>query len=222
MGNLSYFLESYLANKKIEDYEGWLALYGKDAQKEYAKDLAGAERTFAKGHTTYGDLAADLQDRGLTGSGYGEYLEGKVYERYAKSRDDALTRKQATEADNRSRYSAYRVEKEESALKEGEDLYRKAISSLFSSKIVDANSGSAYLASFGITGDAANEMAMLNQDMKSGSEYRGDVFQYCLERGYDKDQTIAYATAIGLTEKEATLLGDAVKKIMSRYQNYGR
>ena len=86
MGSLSKFIETHLANKKIEDYEGWLSLYGKNADEEYGERLASAERTFAKGHATYGNLAADLQDKGLTGSGYGEYLEGKAYERYSDHR----------------------------------------------------------------------------------------------------------------------------------------
>ena len=67
MGSLSKFIEKHLANKKIEDYESWLSLYGKDADKQYGERLASAERTFAKGHATYGDLAADLKDKGLTG-----------------------------------------------------------------------------------------------------------------------------------------------------------
>ncbi|MBO7170101.1 MAG: hypothetical protein J6W28_02875 [Clostridia bacterium] len=217
MGSLSKFIEKHLANKKIEDYESWLSLYGKDADKQYGERLASAERTFAKGHATYGDLAADLKDKGLTGSGYGEYLEGKAYERYVGSRESALAEKEKTEADNKSRYGAYRTEREESAREEADSLYRKAINSLFSSKVIDAEGGAAYLAAFGITGDTAIEMAKLNQDVKSGSEERGAVFRYCVENFYDRNQTIAYAMGMGLSEKEATQLGDAMEKILSRY-----
>ena len=219
MGSLSKFIETHLANKKIEDYESWLSLYGKDAQKEYSESLASAERTFAKGRATYGSLAADLQDRGLTGSGYGEYLEGKAYERYAGSRESALAQKQRTESENRNRYATYRTEREEEARDEGEELYRKALTSLFSSKIMDTESGAAYLAAFGITGDTASEMAKLNQNVKSGSDQRGQVFRFCLENAYDRNQTIAYAIGMGLSEQEASQLGDAVEQIMSRYYN---
>ena len=219
MGSLSKFIETHLANKKIEDYESWLSLYGKNAKEEYSESLAATERTFAKGRATYGDLAADLQEKGLTGSGYGEYLEGKAYERYVGSRESALAQKQKTEAENRSRYAAYRTEREESARQEGEDLYRKAITSLFSSKIIDTDGGAAYLAAFGITGDTANEMAKLNQSVKSASDQRGDILRFCIENFYDRNQTMAYAIGLGLSEEEARNLGDAMEKILARYQN---
>ena len=222
MGSLKDFVEKHLANKKIEDYEGWLSLYGKDAKADYAEALSSVERTYARGQATYGAKAAALQDKGLTGSGYGEYLSGKAYEQYAKGRENALVRRQETEADNRARYAVYRTEREEDARDEGQALFQKALSSLFSSKIVDEKSGAAYLAAFGITGETANEMAKLNQSVKSGSEYRGEVFEFCLENYYDRDQTIAYATGLGLSAEEAEALGDAVGKIMSRYGNYGR
>jgi hypothetical protein len=217
MGSLSKFIETHLANKKIEDYESWLSLYGKNAKEEYSERLASAERTFAKGRATYGDLAADLQDKGLTGSGYGEYLEGKAYERYANSRESALLQKQKTDAENKSRYAAYRTEREETARNEGEELYRKALSSLFSSKITDADSGAAYLAAFGITGETASEMAKINQSVKSGNELQGEILRYCIDHSFGRNQTIAYAKGLGLSQEEAALLGDAMSNIIIYY-----
>lgn len=219
MGSLSKFIETHLANKKIEDYEGWLSLYGKDAKEAYGESITSAERTFAKGRATYGDLAADLQEKGLTGSGYGAYLEGKAYEQYATSRERALAQKQKTEAENKTRYATYRAEREESARKEGEELYHKAINALLTSKIVDADSGAAYLAAFGITGDAADEMAKLNQSVKSGSEDKGEILRFCIQNSYNRNQTIAYATIMGLSYEEASQLGDAMETILSRYGN---
>lgn len=222
MGSLKDFVENYLSNKKIEDYESWLSLYGKDAAGNYAEALSSAERTYARGQATYGTRAAMLESKGLTGSGYGEYLNGKAYERYAKSRENALIEKQQTEADNRTRYATYRTEKEDAAREKGEAVFQKALNSLFSSKIVDEDSGAAYLAAFGITGDMAAEMAKINQSVKSGSEYREDVFKFCIENYYNREQTVAYATGLGLSAEEAEALGEAVEKIMSRYGNYGR
>lgn len=217
MGSLSKFIETHLANKKIEDYESWLSLYGKNAKEEYSERLASAERTFAKERATYGDLAADLQNKGLTGSGYGEYLEGKAYERYANSRESALLQKQKTDAENKSRYAAYRTEREDTARSEGEELYRKALTSLFSSKITDADSGTAYLAAFGITGETANKMAKINQSVKSRNDQQGEILRYCIENAFSRDQTIAYAIGIGLSQEEANRLGDAMNTIVPNY-----
>ncbi len=222
MGSLKDFVESYLANKKIEDYEGWVSKYGKDASSSYAEALSSAERTYARGQATYGRVASDLQSKGLTGSGYSAYLSGKAYERYAGSREAALTAKQKTEDDNRIRYASYREERETAAREEGEGAFRKALSSLFSSKIVDEESGAAYLAAFGITGEMAKEMAKINQSVKSGSEYRDEVFNFCLENYYNHDQTVAYAIGLGLSAEEAEALGKAVETIRSTGTNYGR
>ena len=149
MGSLKDFVEAYISNKKIEDYESWLSLYGKDAEASYASSLQNAERTYARGQATYGSKAAGLLDKGLTGSGYGAYLDGKAYERYATSRENATQRRQKDEEENRIRYASYRTEKEEAARGEGESLYKSALSALLSSGISDEKSGAAYLSALG-------------------------------------------------------------------------
>ena len=62
-------------------------------------------------------------------------------------------------------------------------------------------------------------MAKLNQSVKSASDQRGDILRFCIENFYDRNQTMAYAIGLGLSEEEARNLGDAMEKILARYQN---
>ena len=47
MAKLTNFIENYLKSKKISDYEGWLALYGKDADAAFRAEKAEADTAYA-------------------------------------------------------------------------------------------------------------------------------------------------------------------------------
>ena len=82
--------------------------YGGDAaKKNYDRAIENAKTDYARAKSTYGQRAETLGRAGLTGSGYGDYLEGLAYsEMQGAKRDAALTRDKQKAEQQRS-YGEY-------------------------------------------------------------------------------------------------------------------
>lgn len=70
---------SYLSGANGSGYGEYLANAGKGVQAGYDQAVAAARRGYEQGKATYGASGESLARAGLTGSGYGDYLEGKAF-----------------------------------------------------------------------------------------------------------------------------------------------
>lgn len=81
------FLETLANNKRIENtptnaktYADYLTYIGQDPIGDYNAKVRKANLDYAKGLATYGQAAEKMAKSGMTGSGYGEYLQGLAYQ----------------------------------------------------------------------------------------------------------------------------------------------
>lgn len=81
------FLETLANNKRIENtptnaktYADYLTYIGQDPIGDYNAKVRQANLDYAKGLATYGQAAEKMAKSGMTGSGYGEYLQGIAYQ----------------------------------------------------------------------------------------------------------------------------------------------
>ena len=81
------FLETLANNKRIENtptnaktYADYLTYIGQDPVGDYQAKVRQANLDYAKGLATYGQAAEKMARSGLTGGGYGEYLQGLAYQ----------------------------------------------------------------------------------------------------------------------------------------------
>ena len=82
--------------------------YGGDAaQKNYDNALTDAESDYARAKATYGQKAETLGRMGLTGSGYGDYLEGLAYSEMQGAKQNAALTRDERQAEQQRSYGEY-------------------------------------------------------------------------------------------------------------------
>lgn len=102
----------------VPTYEQYLAGDGKEINDAYGQAIKNARQEYALKRATYGARGEQLGRAGLTGSGYGDYLEGAAYSAMqgaisqaelgrAKSYADYLTAQQQTAAASAASYAEY-------------------------------------------------------------------------------------------------------------------
>ncbi len=227
MAKLKNFIENYLKNQKISDYEGWLALHGKDENAAFREAKAEADTAYAAARAEHGARASSLYARGLSGSGYGDYLNHAAY----ATRQNALTRahreRQAAEEENERGYLSYLegVMKEEEEKKEAKAKEeQKIFSDLLSQKLVDESSAVTYLKVRGIDEDRARELAKESLNIQKGSRsYVNQLINEAEASNMDYYTAYAYALAKGLDKESArsaaTVAAFRVADRKARYAN---
>lgn len=77
------------------------------SQRQYDATVRSAEADYAKGKATYGQKAETLAQRGLTGSGYGDYLTGASFAAMQNAKVAAADTKALTDAEMARGYGEY-------------------------------------------------------------------------------------------------------------------
>ena len=216
MGSLKAFVDTYLKNKKVEDYEGWVAANGKDATAAYNEALATAESDYARSLATHGSRADRLMQRGLTGSGYSDYLSGKATEAYTTAKQAALTRRQRAEAESREGYARYLTDTADAAEKEARSVYKNAVTALYASDITDEDTAVTLLKAYGLDEPTAKAVAATHHPSPK-DEGQAAILRYCIENYLSPSAALAYAKGSGLSEEGAAAVAEAVRAI---YQSY--
>ena len=207
MAKLKSFIENYLKNKKISDYEGWLSLYGKDAESEYRKARAEADNAYAEQRAEHGTRAAALYEKGLSGSGYSDYLNHTAYAQRQTALALAESKKDGVEQENRKGYLAYlnsQAEEAEEAAKKAESEETKIFSDLVSQKLLNEDAAITYLTSRGIDPQKAEELAAQSIKVLRGSKsYLDQVISEASSTRMDYNTAYKLALAKGLDENAA-------------------
>lgn len=207
MADLAKFIEQYLKNKKISDYEGWLALYGRDSEKEYREARAEADTTYAQARAEHGRTAAALYERGLSGSGYSDYLSSNAFAERVGLYDKARERKAATDAENRRGYLSYleqnaRAEADVQAKKESEQ--GKIFKDLLAKNILDRGAAVTYLIGRGIDEETAVKLANKSIEVAHNTKsYIATISQEARAMYMDYHAAYQYALTKGVSEEMA-------------------
>ena len=215
MANLESFVKTYLKNKKISDYEGWLAVYGKDAEGAYAEAKRAADNLYATARAEYGERGASLAERGLSGSGYSDFLNTTAYAERARARENALVQKQNTDLENQRGYLAYlesTSDTDNSSQSSEEKRLTEAFDDLLKREISDKSAAVTYLTARGFDQETASSIADKAIKVYRGSDsYRKYVTNQAIANGYYYDDAYRYALLQGLS----SAMADEVAKIAS-------
>ena len=207
MAKLKSFIESYLKNQKISDYEGWLALYGKDAEGEYQKSRAEADNLYERSRAEHGARASALYSKGLSGSGYSDFLNHAAYAKRQDATERAGVVREKTELENRKGYLSY-LEDEAAATeaieKENADEEKKIFSDLLSKKLLSESAAISYLTTRGVEPERAKTLAKQSLEVLYGSQsYIDQVIAEASSARMDYTAAYKYAIAKGLSEEAA-------------------
>ncbi|MBP3437220.1 MAG: hypothetical protein J6K61_04880 [Clostridia bacterium] len=214
---LEDFIKQYLANKKIEDYEGWVSQYGQDTAKTYKQALADADSRYAEAQATHGTKAAALLSRGMTGSGYSDYLSGLAYTERQKERLTATEKKSQADADNKKNYALYTqglTAEAEKAFAEKEARLSSAFSALLKQEVETVEGAKAFLTANGIEEELAEKIAQGSVDIiRNSSGKKKEVLEYVLGKYMPYEYAYQYAIACGLSEKLAEEVARAAQSM---------
>lgn len=203
MATLEDFIKQHLQNKKIEDYESWLVKYGQSAEGAYKNAVRAADTAAAEAKATYGTRGAALLARGLTGSGYSDYLSGLAYTEKQRAVRDAKSAYTKANAANQTAYAAYLDKERDEAVKaaEKEAERRKSLFlSLLSQNVEDEESAAAFLTENGLDAETAARMAKKSVSMvKNASSVKKAVLSYALNHYMPYKATYDYAISYGLS-----------------------
>ncbi len=194
--------KDYLAQKKILTYKDYVAESG--SAEALRQSNTRADTAYAKARASYGSRASSLLARGLTGSGYSDYLDGAAYAEKTRAKEEAARLK---EERDRTGYAAYlsAAEKEaETAYEEKEAATASAFTKLLSQKITDKDAAFSYLTALGVDEESARLLSEKNDAiLHASSERRSAILNYSLEKMFRFERAYSYALANGLTEAQA-------------------
>lgn len=191
------------------------------AENALRKSLSRADTALAEAKSTYGKRAASLLSRGLSASGYGDYIDGAAYAAHAKEVSEAQKAHAERQKESQSSYAAY-LEKAsaeaEAAYEEEKSTLSSAFSKLLSAKIIDEESAAAFLVGLGIDEDNARELAKKNAEVQKGtSARRNGVLSYALSHNMHYSRAYSYALANGLPESMAREIAEVAQEARDFY-----
>ena len=207
--------------KKRLSYKEYVALYGEDAEGKHREALTLADTAYAASGARYGTRGASLAAKGLTHSGYSDYLDGVAYAERSAERLAAQKERRVSEEKNDSLYSAYLLaeeEKERAEEKEAETRLSDAFSSLLSEGILDEESAKKYLLGLGIDEASATALAEKNTVVQRGTATRRNaVLSYVLNAGMTYSRALDYALANGLSSELSREIALIAKRARDAY-----
>lgn len=224
MADLQSFIEKYLKNKKISDYEGWLALYGRDSEAEYRRTRTEADTRYAADRAEHGKTASALYEKGLSGSGYSDYLNSTAYAARMELYDKARVERQESESENRRGYLAYlnesaKAEEEAQAKKQKEQ--NEIFKDLLSKNIMDRDSAVTYLVGRGIDEESAVLLADQSIEILHGTKsYITKISNEVREMFMDYQAAYEYARSKGVSEELARSVAQIAQAALSA-NDYG-
>lgn len=199
------YLRTYLKNRAAElgaeGYSRWLAENGADTERLRAQSTARAAIAYATGKPTYGVAAADMLRRGMTGSGYADYLGTRVKSSYEKRLAGIASEYNEGRVGALSEYSDYLDDTE----RERDALYEKVYSTLRSRGISSLTEAYKYATEAGIDANTAKELSRSVTD-EVRAQYRRKVLSAVVSDDLTAEQTREYAVGLGLTETDAAEL----------------
>ena len=190
-------------------YAEWLKKYGAKVE-EIALENAGTDR--AKGSPDYGAAAQTLSDRGLSKTGYADYLREKNAETYRILTDAKRAKNDAREAGNRSGYLAY-LQKWES---DQDSLMQKTLSQLAETRVSGIEAAYADALAAGLTEDRARIVSRVapsvgRYGMRRLGEGIAGILSVSVSAGLSGAEAELLARACGISQADAKKLRQTVE-----------
>ena len=210
-------IEDHLKEMHLPSYEEYVAKSKADAQSAWEESVARADTDYAKAKATYGTRASYLMGKGLSASGYSDYLENAAYAAYNNRLGDADKQRAASEESARSDYAAFLKSAEEEA-KAAYDAQEKntasAFAKLLSQNIADEDVAKDYLVTLGIDEETATLLAEKSIAIQRASlSRRNAILNYAIENYLPYERTYRYAIANGLSSESAHEIASIVQSL---------
>lgn len=204
--------------KKNYDQYANESAYLKNAEQnaKVAQEAAviGADTAYQQQKATYGTKAEALQNMGLTGGGYSDYLEAQAYAQ--KRADTSAANAQYATTMRNARYQDYMTWKAEqdkidSDIKTAEENYRTDYATLMG-MVKDGTLNETEIAGFagkyGVSGDDLNALNTAATQYKTDKATAGyaQLMKDISDYGYTPTQVEAIANTYGLDETQITAL----------------
>lgn len=212
--SLEDFVKNYVQNKiksdTKESYERWLRANGVDSYGIYSDSIRDINTDYNRSLASHGSIAERLSNMGLNGAGYSDYVSGKAYSEMQKSKESARKALASNEAKNRKGYEEYL----KAAQKEAKSDYTSAVKGITDAGVMDYDEAFDLAVTMGLGEENAALAAKAATDA-TRKKARASVLSVIVNQRYNYKQTIAYATSLGLSEKEAEELAQYAEKINS-------
>ena len=216
MRSLEDYLRSYFRSTHMENGPMSFATYkaesGENGKATYQRAMQEASIASALGDSGYGITKESLRQKGLSVSGYRDYLTRVGADRLAAT-DTALRQEMAeTEEKNAQGYLAYLSSYGE----EQQRIGRRVSETLISRGVINAESAYNYAVQSGLSPDMAKQVVestygVLRQ--KVIDEIMGKIAMLEL----DAKGAEIYARHMGLSDSDASFLGKAAEKLIDHY-----
>lgn len=212
------FKADYLKKKKLKSYEDYIKDEKEKAEKSLRQSLNRADSTYAEALSTYGARASSLLSKGLTASGYGDYLDGVAHAARVKATSDAERSYEERMKASDKGYAAYLEEAEkeaEAAFEEEKELLSGAFEKLLSQKILDESSAVAFLIGLGIDEAEAKTLASKSIEVHKGTDERKNfILNYVLSQYMSYDRAYNYAISNGLSRSVAADIAKTAESML--------
>lgn len=191
----------------LPSYEDYAKAATEANKKALAESLQEADSDYARAKATYGTRASYLLGKGLSESGYSDYLQNAAYAARVNKQTAAKQAFTDAQAKTESAYAAFLQE----ARKQAENAYQKdqkttasAFSKLLSQTIADKTVAKNYLVSMGVDEQTAEVLATQSIEMFHNTfERRKNVLSTVLSDRMTYDRAYRFALSNGLTEDMA-------------------
>ena len=183
--------------------------YGATPDEDALRD---AQTSRAKRSPDYGAAAEKLTDRGLSKTGYAEYLRGKNEEAYKTLTDANRAKNDAREAGNRSGYLAY-LKKWET---DQDELMQKTLSHLAETRVSGIEAAYADALAAGLTEDRARIVSRVapsvgRYGMRRLREGIAGVLSVSVSAGLSGAEAELLARVCGVSQADAKKLRQTVE-----------
>ena len=190
-------------------YKEWLSRNGASTDPDGIKNAATA---YAKGSPDYGAAAERVSDRGLSRTGYAQYLREKNEETYRAALGKIKRQNDERESRNRNGYLSYLTQWEQ----QQDELMQKTLHSLAEQKVSGISDAYADALEAGLTDDRAAVVSRLAPVVgRYGTRRLGEgisgVLAVSLQAGLSGADADLLARACGISSSDAKKLRQTVE-----------
>jgi hypothetical protein len=237
--SLEDFIKTYIENKIVENrkesYESWVGKNGLNSKGIYEGRLADAKTDYMKSRAEYGSVGEALAKRGLSSSGYSDYVSSRAYSDYQKAKDHAFSEYADNERKNRQGYSEYSMAtdaKNDSLTKDYVDYlvklekpkdssaYINTITNIGKQSITDYETAYKIALESGLSEELASSVAEIGTSIvKNGIKTK--VMDSVVKFSMSEEEARQYALSLGLDTDTAEEIAEYAKNINNGFFSGG-
>ena len=216
---LEDFIKNYVKNQRItetkEGYASWIKKNAPDAVGRYSTAVQAADTQRRKSLSTYGSTAEDLSSRGLSDSGYADYIDSTAEKQFNKTLSEQKADLIINDANGKHAYENYLKEIEKNRQKS----YDAALSKLRNSGIMNYDEAYGAAIALGLSSEDAKSAAEKStQEIISAARLK--VIGAIVNKRLTSQQTQKYADSLGLNDEISKELAEIAYEINESVKNH--